>query len=157
MVQKTMLAAALIGGAIAITAPAADAGPEEYMGEIITVGFNFCPRGTLEAYGRLLSISENQALFSLFGTIYGGDGRTSFALLDLRGRTMIGSGTGPGLTPRRMGEKGGIEGGRRGTASLHSDAEALNHGGGASSGNNMQPYLTLKHCVVAQGIYPSRS
>ena len=157
MIQKPMLAAALIGSALLVTAPTAEAGPEEYMGEIITVGFNFCPRGTLEADGRLLPINQNQALFSLFGTIYGGDGRTSFALQDLRGRTMIGSGTGPGLTPRQMGEKGGVEDRRGAMASATPDENALNHSAGASSGNNMQPYLTLKHCVVTQGIYPSRN
>ena len=157
MVQKTLLAAALIGGAILATAPTAEAGPDEYMGEIMTVGFNFCPRGTLEADGRLLPINQYQALFSLFGTIYGGDGRTSFGLPDLRGRTMIGSGAGPGLTPRQMGEKGGIEDGSRTMAPAKSDEDALNHGAGASSGNNMQPYLTLKHCVVTNGTYPSRN
>lgn len=157
MIYKSMLAATLIGGALAVAAPTAEAGPEEYMGEIITVGFNFCPRGTLEADGRLLPISQNQALFSLLGTIYGGDGRTTFALPDLRGRTMVGSGGGPGLTPRRMGERGGVEDNRRDLELADPSEGAAERRAEASTGNNMQPFLTVKHCVVVQGIYPSRS
>ena len=59
--------------------------------------------------GSLLPISQNTALFSLLGTTYGGDGRTTFALPDLRGRMMLHEGTGPGLSNRRIGEKGGSE------------------------------------------------
>ena len=73
------------------------------------VGFNFCPRGWALAEGQLLSISSNSALFSLFGTIYGGDGRTTFALPDLRGRVPMSAGGGPGLTNRPMGQRLGTE------------------------------------------------
>jgi microcystin-dependent protein len=59
--------------------------------------------------GQLLSVSENDALFSLFGTIYGGDGRTTFGLPDLRGRLPVHMGNGPGLTPRPLGQKSGQE------------------------------------------------
>ncbi|MBQ0757836.1 MAG: tail fiber protein, partial [Amphritea sp.] len=59
------------------------AGTEAYLGEVTLVGFNFCPRGTIAAEGQLLSISQNTALFSLYGTQYGGDGRTTFAMPDL--------------------------------------------------------------------------
>ena len=72
-------------------------------------GFNFCPRGFLAADGQLLPISSNAALFSLLGTQFGGDGRTTFALPDLRGRTPIGSGTGPGLQPVKIGQNGGSQ------------------------------------------------
>ena len=147
----TTLASALI----AATAPVAHAGPDEYLGEILTVGFNFCPRGTLEADGRLLPISQNAALFSLLGTMYGGDGRTTFALPDLRGRVVVGTGQGPGLTERRQGERGGVENDRAAPALADTgDGDAL---GDSSAGNNMQPYLALKHCVVTQGIFPSRN
>ncbi len=80
-----------------------------YMGQIITVGFTFCPRNTLEANGALQSISQNSALFSLLGTYYGGDGITTFALPDLRGRAAIGQGNGPGLSPVQIGERSGAE------------------------------------------------
>ncbi len=70
---------------------------------------NFAPRGWAFCDGQLLAVSQNDALFSLFGTIYGGDGRTTFGLPDLRGRVPIHAGTGPGLSPRRLGLKGGAE------------------------------------------------
>ncbi|MGV6800948.1 MAG: phage tail protein [bacterium] len=82
---------------------------EPFIGEIKMVGFNFAPRGWAFCDGQLLAISSNSALFSLLGTMYGGDGRTSFGLPDLRGRVSIHQGTGPGLSNRRMGEKGGAE------------------------------------------------
>ncbi|MFK2823127.1 phage tail protein [Arcobacter sp. YIC-80] len=82
---------------------------EPYLGEIRTVGFNFAPRGWALCEGQLLSINQYQALFSLLGTTYGGDGRTTFALPDLRGRTSIGVGKGAGLSQRRWGERSGSE------------------------------------------------
>ncbi|NNU15869.1 phage tail protein [Parvularcula sp. ZS-1/3] len=85
------------------------AAQEFYLGQIIWGGWNFCPRGTATANGALLSISQNQALFSLLGTQYGGDGRTTFGLPDLQGRMAMGQGNGAGLTPRREGEEGGSE------------------------------------------------
>jgi microcystin-dependent protein len=72
-------------------------------------GFNFAPRGWAQCQGQLLSISQNNALFSLLGTFYGGDGKTTFALPDLRGRVPIGTGQGPGLTDRSLGEQAGEE------------------------------------------------
>jgi microcystin-dependent protein len=80
-----------------------------YLGEVRWVGYNFCPRGWTAAEGQLLSISSNTALFSLFGTYYGGDGRTTFGLPDLRGRTAVGDGSGPGLSPKTEGQRGGSE------------------------------------------------
>ena len=83
-----------------------------YLGEIILFAGNFPPRSTAYCNGQLLSIAQNQALFSLLGTIYGGDGRTTFALPDLRGRVPVNSGgnsTGPGLTTRRLGQRSGEE------------------------------------------------
>lgn len=73
------------------------------------VGFNFAPRGWAMCDGQLLPINNYTALFSLLGTIYGGDGRTTFALPDLRGRVAVHPGTGPGLSPRSVGQKGGAE------------------------------------------------
>ena len=82
---------------------------EGYIGEIRLFGGNFAPRGWALCEGQLLAISSNQALFSILGTTYGGDGRTTFALPDLRGRSAIQQGSGPGLTTIRLGEKGGTE------------------------------------------------
>lgn len=80
-----------------------------YVGEIRMVGFNFAPTGWAKCEGQLLSIASNTALFSILGTTYGGNGQTTFALPDLRGRAPMhtGSGSGPGLSPRSLGENGG--------------------------------------------------
>ena len=80
---------------------------EPFIGQIIMFGGNFAPRGWAYCDGTLLPISQYSALFSILGTIYGGDGRTTFALPDLRGRVAMHPGSGPGLTPRSLGEKGG--------------------------------------------------
>ncbi|WP_010134674.1 phage tail protein [Ochrovirga pacifica] len=77
------------------------------LGEIRLFGFGFTPRGWVQCKGQLMSITLNQALFSLLGTTYGGDGRTTFALPDLRGRTPVGFGSGTGLQTINFGEKGG--------------------------------------------------
>lgn len=82
---------------------------EPFVGEIRMFAGNFAPRGWAFCDGQLLAVSQNDALFSLLGTIYGGDGRTTFGLPDLRGRIPIHAGTGPGLSPRRLGSKGGEE------------------------------------------------
>jgi microcystin-dependent protein len=87
----------------------ANAQSNPYIGQITLVGFNFCPRGYLNCDGQLLAINSNSALFSLLGTMYGGDGRTTFALPDLRGRVPMHTGTGPGLTNRRQGQRSGSE------------------------------------------------
>jgi microcystin-dependent protein len=77
------------------------------IGQIEMFPYNFAPRSWAYCDGSLLAISQNTALFSLLGTIYGGDGRTTFALPDLRGRTAIHEGRGPGLSDRRLGERSG--------------------------------------------------
>ena len=82
---------------------------EPFVGQIKMFAGNFAPRGWAFCDGQLLAVSSNDALFSLLGTIYGGDGRTTFGLPDLRGRVPIHQGTGPGLSPRRLGAKGGAE------------------------------------------------
>lgn len=82
---------------------------DPFIAEIILFGGNFAPRGWAFCNGQLLAIASNQALFSILGTTYGGDGRTTFALPDLRGRVPLHPGTGPGLTTRQLGEKSGVE------------------------------------------------
>lgn len=82
---------------------------EAMLGEVKIFAGTFAPRGWAFCAGQLLPISQNQALFSLLGTTYGGDGRTTFGLPDLRGRVAISSGRGPGLNERRLGARGGFE------------------------------------------------
>ena len=80
-----------------------------YTGSIDLWAPNFAPRGWAFCHGQLLSINDNQVLFSLIGTIYGGDGRVSFALPNLQGRVPLGAGHGPGLKTYPLGEMGGSE------------------------------------------------
>lgn len=82
---------------------------EPFVGEIRMFAGNFAPRGWAFTDGQLLAVSQNDALFSLYGTTYGGDGRTTFGLPDLRGRIPLHQGQGPGLSPRRLGSKSGAE------------------------------------------------
>lgn len=82
---------------------------EPFLAEIRMVGFNFPPRGWAFCDGQILPINQNQSLYSLLGTTYGGDGRTSFALPDLRGRTPIHVGRSNGGIDHLPGEKGGEE------------------------------------------------
>ncbi len=77
---------------------------EPFLAEIMLVGFNFAPRGWATCDGQLLPIDQNQSLYSLMGTTYGGDGRTTFALPDLRGRTPIHA-----SAPHSLGDQGGVE------------------------------------------------
>jgi microcystin-dependent protein len=80
---------------------------EPFIGEVKLFGFNFAPKGYQTCQGQILSIATNTALFSLLGTIYGGNGQTTFALPDLQGRAAVGQGQGPGLPSYVMGEKAG--------------------------------------------------
>ncbi len=82
---------------------------EGYLAEIRMFAGNFAPRGWAFCQGQILSIAQNTALFSLLGTTYGGDGRTTFALPDLRSRTAVGTGQGPGLSSYTLGQAGGVE------------------------------------------------
>ena len=80
---------------------------DPFVAEIRIVGFNFAPRGWATCDGQLIPISQNTALFSLLGTTYGGDGRTTFALPNLQGRAPMQADQGPGLTSRVLGEQAG--------------------------------------------------
>jgi microcystin-dependent protein len=82
---------------------------QPFIGLIAAVGFNFAPRGWAFCAGQILPIAQNQALFSLLGTTYGGNGQTTFALPDLRGRAALSSGQGIALQNYTLGEVGGSE------------------------------------------------
>ena len=145
MIKHAIAFTSIVAGSLAVGSPAA-ASSDPFIGQIQAVGFNFCPRGWAKADGRLMQISEYSALFSLLGTYYGGDGRTTFALPDLTGRSPMGA-----IQPRfeeegsrfqpsaRVGEKRG--------------------GASAAQGEDLQTtkQLAVTYCIALQGVYPSRN
>lgn len=92
-----------------VSKPAQACNTEPMLAVMCVFAGNFEPRGYQFARGQLLPISQNSALFSLLGATYGGDGRTTFALPDTRGRSVIGAGRGPGLSEYPLGQVGGFE------------------------------------------------
>ena len=110
---------------------------EPFIGEVRWVGFNFAPRGWAHCNGQLLPIAQNTALFSILGTTYGGNGRTDFALPDMRSSAMIHAGSGPGLSTRRLGAKGGVENVNLSSLSLPSHSHQLR--ADISGGDDVKP------------------
>lgn len=105
---RLLFSAAL--GATMMTPIAAHAGSEDYTGEVMMTAANFCPRGTTRLDGTLMSIQQYQALFSLLGATFGGDGRTTFGMPELRGRTPVASSSGSGIgIPLSIGQHGGTD------------------------------------------------
>ncbi|WP_406700934.1 tail fiber protein [Singulisphaera sp. Ch08] len=104
---------------------------EPYIGEIGMVAFNFAPRGWAFCNGQILPINQNQALFSLLGTTFGGNGVTTFALPDMRSRIPVHSGQGPGLSNYSLGETGGAEAVALTVAQLPRHSHAAQGGSGA--------------------------
>ena len=159
---------------------------EPFLGEVRIVGFNFAPRGWAFCDGDILPISVNQALYSLLGTMYGGDGRTTFALPDLRGRAPIHEGYGGGGS-YNQGQIGGAETHVLNTAEMPShahgatlhypaetdtptglyagdhqntmadDAVHVDYAGASQAHENMQPFLVLNYIIALQGMFPSRN
>jgi len=82
---------------------------DPFVAEIRLFPFNFAPTGWAWCTGQLLPVSQNSALFSLLGTVYGGDGKSTFGLPNLQGRAAMHPGQGPGLSSRDLGESGGAE------------------------------------------------
>lgn len=119
---------------------------EPYLGEVRLFAGNFAPRGWAFCNGQILQISQNTALFSLLGTTYGGDGRITFALPDMRGRAMMGARNGPGLTPRQLGEKSGSESVTLSQAQVPSHSHTLR----ANNGNG-DSVLTNDRVVASAG------
>ena len=105
---------------------------EPFLAEVRVFGFNFPPRGWAQCDGQILPINQNQSLYSLLGTTYGGDGRTSFALPELRGRTPIHEGTGHSL-----GHKAGEETHQLSTSEIPTHQHTMK--GSSSRGNNPMP------------------
>ncbi|MCB2067108.1 MAG: phage tail protein [Erythrobacter sp.] len=122
------VSALALAGGLGFASMPAQAAIEPYIGEIQITGTTFCPRGYFSAEGQLLQIAQYSALFSLLGTTYGGDGRTTFALPDLRGRVPMGQGSGPGLTNWPLGSQTGTQTNTMTSAQLpsHSHVASVN-------------------------------
>ncbi len=157
------------------------------LGSIKMFAGNFAPRGYAFCDGRLLPIAQNTALFSLLGTTYGGDGRTTFALPDLRGRAPVHAGRGPGLSDQKLGGKGGNENTTLDSSAIRvetvtvvaveedadADKEATKKKNREDLGlkttevtrdtltgrafSNKPPSLGINFIIATQGIFPSRN
>ncbi|MGI9430177.1 MAG: tail fiber protein [Bythopirellula sp.] len=139
-------------------------GVEPYLGEVTWLAHDDVPTGWARADGTLLSIASHQALFSILGNTYGGDGRVDFALPDLRGRTPVGVGQGPGLPNHPLGQEYGDTEETLNLAQLPSHDHSLpdnlgstNSTGGSGAQSNLQPALPLTHLFAVEGTYPSRN
>lgn len=148
--RDLIAATALVGGLFAAAQPAQ--AQEKYIAEIFITGSNFCPRSTAEANGQLLPIAQNTALFSLLGTMYGGDGRTTFALPDLRNRVPVHSDGTPGvITDTEPIPRPGQ--GRPMPPRMETDASEPEPPQAVAGPST----LSVKYCIVLQGLYPSRN
>ena len=119
---------------------------EPFIAEIKIFAGSFAPRGWAFCNGQLLPIAQNTALFSLIGTTYGGDGRTTTALPNLQGRVPMHPGRGPGLTSRRLGETGGVE-----TVTL-TEAQMANHGHAMAADPNPAEQITPANNALARSV-----
>lgn len=118
---------------------------EPFIAEIRIFACNFAPRSWAFCNGQLMPVAQNTALFSLVGTTYGGDGRTTFGLPDLQGRAPMHPGRGPGLTSRRLGERTGAE-----TASL-TDSQLASHSHSARGSENTAVASAPANNYIARG------
>ncbi len=133
MTNKMIFFMATIGILLAVlSSKEAKAGPDPFIGEIVWVGYTFCPRGWAAADGQLLSINQYQSLYSLLGTQFGGDGRTTFALPDLRGRVAIHAGQSPGMSKYQVGNKAGQETVTLTTSQMPTHNHTINASAGAT-------------------------
>jgi microcystin-dependent protein len=133
-----------------------------FIGQVQLFAGNFAPVGWLFCHGQLVSINAYESLFNLIGTTYGGDGQTTFALPDFRGRTIVGKGLGPEGFTRVVGERGGASQITFSTTNLplhnHSlpppDDNGSGYTGGGQSYSNMQPYLVMYAGIYRAGVFP---
>ncbi len=128
-------------------------------GEVRMGGFNFAPNGNFFADGQILNPFSNPGLFNFIGTTYGGNGLTTFALPDLRGRLAMHEGQGTGLTDRTLGSTLGAENVTLTESTMpthgHGGADPLGDAGGGLAHENMQPTNTLNYIIATQGLFPS--
>lgn len=128
---------------------------DPFLGEIRMVGFNFAPVGWAFCDGQLLPIAQNTALFSLLGTIYGGNGTSTFGIPDLRGRFPIhaGGSGGPGLTQRTIGEKSGTQSETLTSAQMPAHSHVVNCHSTGGDGNNPVNKFWSKDLGSQSGTY----
>lgn len=152
-VKKTTLAlAAILTGTALASGPAT--ADDCFIGEIRIFAGPFAPVGYVLADGRELPINQNQALFSIVGTLYGGNGTSTFAVPDLRGRVPVGAGAGNGAHVADLGQMTGSQ-----TSQAHQVEVQAGGGLVVSSGEPVsvvQPVTGVNYIVCAQGIYPQR-
>jgi microcystin-dependent protein len=167
--KNSIMGVAAASLALLAAAPGAHAGTEPYLGEMMYTIDDKCPSGWLPADGRLLQIAQNAALFSLLSARFGGDGRTTFALPDLGGRTVVGagrsmSGDAP-LGDLAVGAKGGGEAspilasqtpirlvfGKSDPSGTIAAVETR----GASPITTMPPWIGLTACIATTGLFPA--
>lgn len=163
----SLIAGIIFLGGFTEASPKANAplSDEGMIGEIRMFGGNFAPRNWAKCEGQLLPISNNQALFSILGTTYGGDGRTTFGLPDMRGRVAMGPGTGPGLANIRLGQKTGSQQTtlKKTKMEVHKHQASKNAAASklavttASSVSTAQPAVAVNFIICTQGIFPSRN
>jgi microcystin-dependent protein len=134
-----------------------------HLGQVSLFAGSFAPGGFQFAEGQLLSVAGNAALFDVLGNTYGGDGVATFALPDLRGRTAIGAGQGPGLSNHALGAVGGAAATSLTTAQLPAhdhtlppSADLTGQTGGNQPVDNMQPFQALHYMIALEGIFPAR-
>lgn len=169
---SVLFSLALIGGIVVLggstesshkaTAPLSDEG---MIGEIRMFGGNFAPRNWAKCEGQLLPINSYQALFSILGTTYGGDGRTTFGLPDLRGRVAMGPGTGPGLSNIRLGQQTGSQQATLKKTKMQMHTHKVSKDAAptklsvttASTVSTAQPAVAVNFIICTQGIFPSRN
>jgi len=159
MLRNTAKAAAVaVAGLFATLAPSGPAVAQNgnpFIGQMTYWAGNFAPRGWAFCNGQLLQIAQNTALFSILGTTYGGDGRTTFGLPDMRGRLLVHAGRGPGLTTRQMGERYGSETNTLNVLQLPSH----NHTGGAAKATSAASNTTSANgaALATGGAYAGRA
>ncbi len=126
---------------------------DEFIGIIKIFGGNFAPNGWALCNGQLLSISQNTALFSILGTTYGGDGRTTFGLPDLRGRTAVGMGAGPGLPVINQGDLSG----EANHTLVSNEMPMHTHAASVSSADSSQTAATAGASIATPGSLSGRT
>ncbi len=126
---------------------------DPFLGMIIIVPYNFAPRGWAFCQGQLLSIAQNTALFSLLGTTYGGNGQTTFALPDCRGRSPNSAGQGPGLSNYSLGQQAGTESTTLSINNLPGHNHTYTIPANASDGTTTEPSATTYLGQPAANLY----
>ena len=129
-----------------------------FLAEIRLISWNFPAKGWAFTNGQLLPINQNQALFSLLGTTYGGDGRVNFALPNLQGRIPMHRGQGAGLSARALGSYGGVEFVTQQTTQIPGSPASPVQAAVRfqQQVQTVSPFIVLNYMIALQGIFPSQ-